>query len=106
MQERVGPKGFAKKVKNNLPFWMEQAPEIPGLLYSSLHKLSHQGLTIQSEQIERLEARIDEQNRQQKNRAIGFVLILFGLLLPIESEYQSWIQLGLLVAGGLYLVKK
>ncbi len=106
MQERVGPKGMAKKIKNNLPFWMEQAPEIPGLLYSSLHKLSHQGLSIQSEQIERLEARINEQNRQQKQRAIGFVLILFGLLLPIESDYQNWIQIGLLVVGGLFLIKK
>jgi len=104
MQERVGPKGLAKKVKSNLPFWMEQAPEIPGLLYNSLNKLSHQGLSIQSEQVARLEAQIALQNRQQRQRAIGFVLILFGLLLPIESDYQSWIQLGLLITGGLFLI--
>lgn len=106
MQERVGPKGMAKKVKANLPFWMEQMPEIPGMLYNSLHKISHQGFNIHSEQIERIEARIEEQNRQQKQRAIGFVFILFGLLLPIEADYQDWIQIGLLVAGGLFLLKK
>ncbi|MEA1990324.1 MAG: AarF/UbiB family protein, partial [Pseudomonadota bacterium] len=106
MQERVGPKGLAKKVKSNLPFWMEQAPEIPGLLYSTLNKLSHQGLTIQSQQIAKLEAQLEQQNRQQRQRAIGFVLILFGLLLPIESHYQEWIQLGLIVTGGLFLIKK
>lgn len=106
MQERVGPKGLAKKVKSNLPFWIEQAPEIPGLLYSTLNKLSHQGLNIQSQQIEKLEAQLELQNRQQRNRAIGFVLILFGLLLPIETAYQDWIQLGLLITGGLFLIKK
>lgn len=106
MQERVGPKGLAKKVKSNLPFWMEQAPEIPGLLYSTLNKLSHKGLTIESQQIAKLEAQLEQRNRQQRQRAIGFVLILFGLLLPIESNYQDWIQLGLIITGGMFLIKK
>lgn len=106
MQERVGPKGLVKNIKSNLPFWIEQAPEIPGLVYSTLNKLSHKGLSIQSQQIAKLEAQLEQQNRQQRQRAIGFVLILFALLLPIESYYQDWIQLGLLVAGGVFLIKK
>ncbi|QCU89519.1 ubiquinone biosynthesis regulatory protein kinase UbiB [Thiomicrorhabdus sediminis] len=106
MQERVGPKGLVKKVKANLPFWMEQAPEIPGLLFNSLDKLAHQGLNVQSEQVAKLERQIAQQNRQQRQRAWGFVLILFGLLLPIQSQYQEWIQMGLFIAGGLFLIKK
>jgi len=106
MQERVGPKGLAKKVKANLPFWMEQAPEIPGLLYSSLHKMSHQGMNIQSEQLDKLEATIHHQTRQQRNLAIGFALILLGLVMPFDMEYQHWVQIGLLVTGGVLLIKK
>ena len=80
MQDRVGPKGFIKNVKSNLPFWMEQAPTMPGLLHSTLHKLSHQGLSIQSEQIQRLEEKIEQQSRQQRNRALAIALIAAGLL--------------------------
>lgn len=106
MQERVGPKGLVKKVKENLPFWMEQAPEIPGMLYSTLHRLNHQGVSIQSEQISQLEKAINTQSRQHRRLAIGFALIIFGLLLPFDVEYHTWIQIGLLVTGGLFLIKK
>ncbi|WP_130538056.1 ubiquinone biosynthesis regulatory protein kinase UbiB [Thiomicrorhabdus indica] len=90
MQDRVGPKGLAKNIKTNLPFWMEQAPTIPGLVHSTLHKLSHQGLTIQSEQIQHLEAKIEEQNRQQRNRAFAVILGIAGLLIFDQLYYSDW----------------
>ena len=91
MQDRVGPKGLAKNIKANLPFWMEQAPTMPGLLHSTLHKLSHQGLNIQSEQIARLEAKIEQQNRQQRNRAIALVLGVVGLFIYDNTHYDDQI---------------
>ncbi|MBF6057964.1 ubiquinone biosynthesis regulatory protein kinase UbiB [Thiomicrorhabdus heinhorstiae] len=92
MQDRVGPKGLLKNIKNNLPFWMEQAPTLPGLLHGTLSKLSHQGLTIQSEQLQRLEQKLDQQNKQQRNRALALVIALLGMLAynQLDSEYQLY----------------
>ncbi len=106
MQERVGPKGLVKKVKENMPFWMEQAPEIPGMLHSTLNRLNHQGVSIQSEQLARLEQAINKQSRHHKQLALGFALIVFGLFMPFEVDYYNWVQIGLLVTGGYLLLKK
>ena len=107
MQDRVGPKGLAKNIKTNLPFWMEQAPTIPGLVHSTLHKLSHQGLTIQSEQIQHLEAKIEEQNRQQRNRAFAVILGIAGLLIFDQFYYSDWQNLAYIAwAWATWLVIK
>lgn len=107
MQDRVGPKGLAKNIKTNLPFWMEQAPTIPGLVHSTLHKLSHQGLTIQSEQIQHLEAKIEAQNRQQRNRAFAVILGIAGLLIFDQLYYSDWQNLAYIAwAWATWLVIK
>ena len=36
MQEQMGFKAFFNKSKQNLPYWLEKAPQIPELLHSSL----------------------------------------------------------------------
>ncbi|WP_127471096.1 ubiquinone biosynthesis regulatory protein kinase UbiB [Thiomicrorhabdus aquaedulcis] len=105
MQERVGPKGLVKNIKANLPFWIEQAPQIPGLLHGTLTKLAHQGIGIQSAQLDEIKATLAQQNRQQRQRAIGLMLILLGLLLPIDADYASTLQIGLLLVGGYFIIK-
>ncbi|MDG6777332.1 ubiquinone biosynthesis regulatory protein kinase UbiB [Thiomicrorhabdus sp. zzn3] len=106
MQERVGPKSLIKNIKANLPYWIEQAPQIPGLLHHSLNKIAHNGLQVQSEQVQLLQQEIQTQNRQQRQRALGFAILLLGLFMPYEIAYLFWVQSGLLVAGGYLLIKK
>ncbi len=106
MQDRVGPQSLAKNIKANLPFWIEQAPQIPGLLHSTLNKLAHNGVGVQSAQIEELQQTIQKQNNQQRNRGIGLGLILLGLFIPFELEQQLWTQLAIIIAGGYFLFKK
>jgi len=40
MREQIGPKAFLKKVKNNIPHWIEKFPEMPDLLYDYLKQES------------------------------------------------------------------
>lgn len=106
MQERVGPQSLIKNIKANLPFWIEQAPQMPGLLHNTLSKLAHNDLNVQSQQMVSLQTEIRTQNRQQRQRAIGLGLILLGLFLPVEILYDSWMQLGLLALGGYFIIRK
>ncbi|MEA1988992.1 MAG: ubiquinone biosynthesis regulatory protein kinase UbiB [Pseudomonadota bacterium] len=106
MQDRVGPQSLVKNIKSNLPFWIEQAPQIPGLLHSTLNKLAHQGVNTQSSQLVELQQQMQAQNRLQRNRGIGLGLILLGLFIPFELQYPFWTQAGLIVLGGYFLIKK
>jgi ubiquinone biosynthesis protein len=109
MQERVGPKGLVKNIKANLPFWIEQAPELPGLLHASLNKLAHIDIHQQSDQIARLEKQIEAQTTAQRNRTIGVLIILFALLPGLVNQEwinESWLQIVLVVFGAYFIIKK
>ena len=106
MKERVGPQSLVKNIKANLPFWIEQAPQIPGLLHSALNKMAHQGLNMQSDQVAKLQQEMRKQNTQQRHRGIGLGLILLGLFIPFELEYQFWSQIVLLAVGSYFLIKR
>ncbi|MGM0542232.1 MAG: AarF/UbiB family protein, partial [Pseudomonadota bacterium] len=109
MQERVGPKGLVKNIKANLPFWMEQAPQLPGLMYTTLHKLAHVDTQQQSIQMARLEKQIEAQTTAQRNRTIGVLIILFALLPGLGNQEwinESWLQVMLIVLGAYFIIKK
>ncbi|MCF6345970.1 MAG: ubiquinone biosynthesis regulatory protein kinase UbiB [Thiomicrorhabdus sp.] len=109
MHDRMGPKGFVRNVKSNLPFWMENAPKMPGLLHASLNKLAHADFGGQAKQMARLENQIAEQSRAQRNRTIGVLLIVFALLPGlIDQEWinESTLQIILVIIGGWLIVRK
>ncbi len=109
MQERVGPKSLIKNAKANLPFWIEQAPQLPSLVHSTLTKLSNADFNQSSKQIAHLEQQLQQQNKNQKNRHIGLILIVIAglpLLSGIDyGSYQSQLQLISLIIGS-YLIFK
>lgn len=109
MQERVGPKGLAKNIKANLPFWIEQAPQIPGLLHHTLQKLSHADFAQQHAHLEKLEKQIEAQTRAQRHRAIGVLIILFALMPGVVNQEwlnESFLQVAVVLLGVLIILRK
>ncbi|WP_038070706.1 ubiquinone biosynthesis regulatory protein kinase UbiB [Hydrogenovibrio kuenenii] len=110
MQERVGLKSLAKNVKSNLPYWIEQAPQLPGLLHQSLNKLAHADFQQTALQIHRLEQQIEAQNKAQRRRILGALLlgagIFSGQFIGLDMLQKEWIQGGLVVLGLYFLLKK
>jgi ubiquinone biosynthesis protein len=71
VKERFGPQGALRELKRQLPNWIEKGPQLPGLIHSSLTKLSQidSSQAQISEQISQLNLEIikqRQQNRQQK----------------------------------------
>ncbi|MFT6189380.1 MAG: ubiquinone biosynthesis protein [Oleispira sp.] len=71
IKERFGPQGALRELKRQLPNWIEKGPQIPGLIHSSLSKLSQldssqaqiaDQLTLMNQEF----AKQRQQNRQQK----------------------------------------
>lgn len=42
LKKQVGVKAFFKRLRDNLPLWSEQFPELPGLVYEVLRETKHQ----------------------------------------------------------------
>ncbi len=42
LKRQVGPKAFLKRIRDNLPLWSEQFPEMPTLIYEVLKEKKHQ----------------------------------------------------------------
>lgn len=108
MHERVGVKSLQKNIKSNLPFWIEQAPQLPGLIHSSLNKLAHTDFNQQANQIALLEKQIATQNTAQRNRTLGVLLVVFAFLPGLVNQHwinESWLQI-ILVTLGVYLIVK
>ena len=38
LKNQIGPKAFLKKIKQNLPYWLEQLPELPNQLFQKLER--------------------------------------------------------------------
>ncbi len=109
MQERVGLKSLAKNVKRNLPFWIENAPQLPGLVHSVLNKAAHGQLELHSGQIARIEQALAKQAQQQRQRAIALSLAAAAIYLEFNQfglDWSVWLQAGLLVVAGYLLLKK
>ena len=71
VKERFGPQGALRELKRQLPNWIEKGPQLPGLIHSSLTKLSQidSSQAHISDQISQLNLEIikqRQQNRQQK----------------------------------------
>jgi len=110
MQERVGLKSLVKNTKANLPFWIEQAPSLPGLLHTSLQKLSHANFDQQSEQIARLERQLAKQQKADRNRAIALLLFIVAAIPELTHVpylmQQVWLQGAIAILGVYFLFKK
>ncbi|MBO1928015.1 ubiquinone biosynthesis regulatory protein kinase UbiB [Thiomicrorhabdus sp. 6S2-11] len=107
MQERVGPKGLVKNIKSNLPFWIEQAPTLPGLLHSALDKMAHNGVGMQSEQLERIEKELAQQNRHNRNRTIAVALAVAPFLAhSLGFEVEEAFVIAIWALAAWFVVKK
>ncbi len=77
MAEQIGPKAWADKFIDNAPGWIEQLPELPGLLYDSLK----QGKTME-QKLDRLYLGYKETKRQHAKAKLWFGM---GSTLVISS---------------------
>lgn len=64
LKKQIGFKAFLKRVKNNLPLWSEQLPELPSLLYEVLHEKKKQ-----QEQL-RFNQSFSDESPKNKNNSI------------------------------------
>ncbi|MDY0146740.1 MAG: ubiquinone biosynthesis regulatory protein kinase UbiB [Halothiobacillus sp.] len=112
MRERVGPKAFLKRFKNELPFVMEHFAELPRLTVSALKHAEQQTeqLAAQKKELMALRAEMTIQSRRNQYTLIGGLLILAFVLTQSDLlvHAEGWLKLPTLgwitLVGGLFLL--
>ncbi|MCI4410346.1 MAG: ubiquinone biosynthesis regulatory protein kinase UbiB [Thiotrichales bacterium] len=103
MNERLGPKGLFQGFKAQLPFLMENLPQLPAQHQQMLKTLNTQ-LPAQATLLAHLVSEQQQNRRNQQRLALGISLVLLGLFLPELLLLESWARLGLVTIGLLLLV--
>ena len=80
IKERFGPKGAIREFKRQLPNWIEKGPQIPGLIHSSLSKLSQIDASQAqiSDQIAQLSAEVIKQRKQSRQQKLALTSMASG----------------------------
>jgi ubiquinone biosynthesis protein len=87
MAEQVGPRAFARRVKEGLPQLSEELPEVPHLAYRALRKAVDGELRIRwkSKELETLREQLREGQRRTRQSITGGSLLLGGMLLNLAG---------------------
>jgi len=66
LKKQVGVKAFFKRIRNNLPLWSEQFPEMPSLIYEVLKETKHQQEKVRFSQMNTNSSHEKQQTKKTK----------------------------------------
>ena len=113
MKERMAPPGVFKNIKQHLPEWLEQSPEVPRLLFDAMTQIKH--LNRRDESSARIVAQLaeeaDRRRRRSNNILAGIALIAAGVFVADPTNINliqntPWQATLLYVGGALVLLRK
>ncbi|MBK1691816.1 ubiquinone biosynthesis regulatory protein kinase UbiB [Ectothiorhodospira mobilis] len=83
MDEQVGARALVRGLRRNLPFILEKAPDVPGLLHEALRQqtLADERQALQQAQLRRLQGEIRDANRRTVFAVLGSALMIAAVLL-------------------------
>lgn len=112
MKERVGPPGLWKNIKQHIPSWLEQSPEIPQMVYDAINQVKNLDQLSQSQARNMVALKEQVQSNQGINKNVVIAALAFsGALLSQNVEAANWLkelpgQSWILAGIGLYFLIK
>src|SRR5690606_7521623 len=107
LKEQIGPKAVLEQLKQNLPFFAEQLPQMPKLMFEVL-ALQREQLLLNKQQTSLiLKANSKPSNRKGVPTGIFASFLIMGILgftHLIDMQQLSLISLGAAALAGLYLL--
>jgi len=109
IKERFGPQGALRELKRQLPNWIEKGPQIPGLIHSSLSKLSQLDSSQAqiTDQLTLMNQEFAKQRQQNKQQKLALVTMVSGGVLWWQAAALAMPEsLGMSLAafGALWLL--
>jgi len=104
LKKQVGVKAFMHRVRENLPFWSEKLPEIPGLIYDVLNQTREQNEHIRFNQQLILSTRPKKSKSRHFLLVVGVALLLSSFVVEYHASWTHSISFILAVIGLLVLL--
>ena len=105
MKEQLGFRSFAKQIKHNAPLWMEQLPEFPGHVFDVVQqaRLGKLRINYQSDTLNRIENKIETQNKTTIQAILSAALLVSGAILySSDMMFEAQIVSGLGIIGAVW----
>jgi ubiquinone biosynthesis protein len=111
IKERFGPKAAMQELKRQLPNWIEKGPQLPGLIHTSLTKLSQMDSSQAqiSNQISQLNIEIIRQRKQNRQQKLALTSMASGGFLWWQATILAvpeTLGLSLAAFGAVWLLIK
>lgn len=110
MRQRMGPPGFMKTLRDHLPTWVEQTPEMPQLVYEAMNQLKDLDRfnRTQEEELDHLRHDLERDDRRLRRYWLATLCFIAAWLAGQDQSWgwilhipaQSWV----LALAGIYLV--
>lgn len=93
LKQQMGVRALFKKVREQMPYWLEKSPDIPELVYQVLTETRNQTREKQLTNIEKKQQQLYLQMRRQHKLQfnVGMVLLLWAVLGIVGG--QNWLQM-------------
>jgi len=108
MRDRVAPPSLLKAFRDHLPHWLEQSPEIPGLLLEAAEQFRNLNILEGKSHLhlQALETALKEEKQQRKDYLWGTVSIIIAVWLgyqqsPVNLPQVHW-SVWIITLTGLY----
>lgn len=99
LKKQVGPKAFLRRVRENLPYWSEKLPDLPGLIYEVLSETRREKEELRfAKQMSANEPLPKIHMRRYFFFGVGFAFLISGTLLLFQPPLNSiltWTLAGL-----------
>ena len=104
MSDRVGVRGMVRGTRENLPYWLDRLPAVPGHLIDLMERMRQGKLEVQwrSRELEALRHELRRDRRAALLRMGGGILVLSGVILyavsgvpAADARTVSWLLGGL-----------
>ncbi|VAX08317.1 Ubiquinone biosynthesis regulatory protein kinase UbiB [hydrothermal vent metagenome] len=96
IKDQIGPRAVARQIKNNLPGWLEKAPQMPGLFFDVFEQARSGKLKVemQARQLETLRYEIRSSSRRSVFSIIGGSLIISAAVIFSLDGYSKVMAAG------------
>jgi ubiquinone biosynthesis protein len=98
MNDRLGPKGFIREMKAQLPFILESLPHLH-TQHQQLVQTLNQQLPAHNQLLAQMIAEQQLSRRSQQRLTLGIILVVGTLLLPDTVALEEWIKMTLIAVG-------
>lgn len=99
LKQQVGAKAFFRRVRDNIPYWSEKLPEIPGLIYDVLNETRQQQNELRASYWSQTEKRISQKKLMKGSFwfGVGLAFLISGaiLLFQLSNPILGWTLGGL-----------